>query len=153
MMFYPREIPSGRISRAQVTRLEPDLVVDSGVGGDISCTAEFDRVGMRIHAAVTWQCTAELQCSRCAEHFQLPIAGSFETMAAPAGVADETDEFVFVDEAFEVDLRPALYDDIMTTLPLMPLCGEDCQGPLGTAEATVQQSDPRWDALSQLKRT
>ena len=58
-----------------------------------------------------------------------------------------------------VDLRPMLEEQVVLSLPLAPLCSDDCAGPAPEAfPATVEPDeepepagDPRWAALDALK--
>ena len=61
-----------------------------------------------------------------------------------------------------LDLRPMLQEQILLTLPLTPLCSDNCQGPIPEeypARSESQQEgnhnldppiDPRWEALGSL---
>jgi uncharacterized protein len=100
-------------------------------------------------------------CRRCLE----PVTGSEQT---------------FVDEIFQVGAEPGgdlipfdgetvvldqvIHDTAMASLPLSPLCGDDCQGPdpdrylPGVGERPIDPDapnepagDPRWAALGDLK--
>jgi uncharacterized protein len=66
-----------------------------------------------------------------------------------------------------IDLGPVLHDAVLLTLPLVPLCADDCAGPdperfptrvEGPADddgddevAAAPPADPRWAALDDLK--
>jgi uncharacterized protein len=54
-----------------------------------------------------------------------------------------------------VDISSAVYDEIMTALPLKPLCSEDCRGVEfggdGGGSGKGDAVDPRWEALRRLK--
>jgi len=150
MMFYPREIPQGSSHRTAAVRLEPEEAADSGVAGDIVCSGNFDRLGGRIRVTLSWRGEATLACARCGGEFAQTFEGTFETLVVPLAVTDEGAEFSYADEAQEVDLRPSVYDDIMITLPLSPLCSDSCTGP-ADAPGYLVESDSRWDALKKLK--
>ena len=70
---------------------------------------------------------------------------------------EEGETFALTDD--RVDLAPMLSELITLTLPLAPLCGDDCQGPAPEEfPTTVEQDeppeepprDPRWGALDAL---
>lgn len=78
--------------------------------------------------------------------------------------APENSELMSLD-GDQVDLVPIVRDAVLLSLPLAPLCGEDCAGPdpVRFPAITVEESerlkaeeaeaalDPRWAALDQLK--
>ncbi|MCU0609227.1 MAG: DUF177 domain-containing protein [Chitinispirillaceae bacterium] len=71
--------------------------------------------------------------------------------------ADEDDAvFYYSCRNPQVDLGSAIYDEIMISLPMKPLCKETCEGiQIGAAGVSVTGSseaiDPRWEALKKLK--
>ena len=81
-----------------------------------------------------------LSCSRCLKPFEMPLSARFAltyTQQMPESTETEDEEGLELsaDEmrmiAFqgdEVDLREAIQDQIVMTLPLQPLCREDCKG-------------------------
>ena len=73
----------------------------------------------------------------------------------PAG-DEEAADFFFDTGHRSVDLSPVIYDEVLTSLPLKPLCNESCKGII-TAEGAEkeldgQTYDPRWEALLKLKK-
>jgi uncharacterized protein len=80
-------------------------------------------------------------------------------------VNDEGADFYFDTRNDQVDLSPAIYDEIMTNLPLKPLCRTDCKGiPVegvvfeyddevtNSKKKVADEIDPRWEALKRLKK-
>jgi len=66
---------------------------------------------------------------------------------------DETADFFFDARHRELDLSPAIYEEIMTALPLKPLCRESCKGiDLGAGRREEEPVDPRWEALKKLRK-
>jgi uncharacterized protein len=111
--------------------------------------------------------TVEGECGRCLE----PVADEIEVdlrelytypeRAAEAGLDPEDDELgELIDD--HVDLEPVLRDALVLSLPLSPLCDDDCAGlcvDCGARLADVgaghthERSDPRWAALTSLRAT
>ncbi len=93
-------------------------------------------------------------CRRCLE----PTGGVARTEVAEVfndGPGDEETRQVDRDS---IDLGPALHDAAILTLPLAPLCRDECSGPdpesfpVSTGEQpTDPPADPRWAALSELR--
>jgi uncharacterized metal-binding protein YceD (DUF177 family) len=63
-------------------------------------------------------------------------------------------DFYYDDAHPEVDISPALFDEVMTALPMKPLCAENCPGIQRGQETEGDQEgiDPRWQALTKLRR-
>jgi len=101
------------------------------------------------------------ECRRCLD----PVAGSleidlrevFSRSAASTGGDDE----VWPLDGEEIDLSEVVADAVLLALPLAPLCGPDCRGPVpeqlpvsveGEADdADPTPVDPRWAALDELR--
>jgi uncharacterized protein len=105
-------------------------------------------------------------CGRCLEPFPLDVTQEFSLVLVPAtpltgeielAPGDLTQSFY---EGPQIDLTPLMYEQIMLALPTRPLCGEECRGlcprcgsnrNTGQCACVVEESDPRWSALRNLK--
>jgi uncharacterized protein len=103
----------------------------------------------------------EGDCRRCLEitggELDVDIAELFQVDAPP-------DSELIRFDGDQIDLVPIVRDAVLLSLPLVPLCREDCAGPdpdrypaqtvddfeQARAEQTANQADPRWAALEQL---
>ena len=110
----------------------------------------------------------ELPCSRCLEPFTLPVNQSFDlrfhpqseaTTEVDAEVANEDLETSFYRDE-QIDLNELLREQFYLTLPMKPLCREDCKGlcpqcgtnlNTGTCDCGPGWEDPRLAALKQIK--
>ena len=107
----------------------------------------------------------EIECSRCLDIFDYEIKADlqFVVQILDSPVEAENDS----DEDFEViaksenllDISQRVRDAMVLTLPLKPLCSEECQGLCsmcganlndGECDCTPDKSDERWDALKNL---
>lgn len=94
-------------------------------------------------------------CRRCLDEARGTVEVEIQEIFERHPVEGETYELP--DD--HVDLRPMLEEQVVLTLPLAPLCGEDCAGPAPEAFPTTVESDeapeptgdPRWAALDALK--
>jgi uncharacterized protein len=112
----------------------------------------------------------ELTCSRCLEPFRLPVSAPFDLRYLPAAAAtsEEPDREV-EDEDLEtsyyendaIDLNELLREQFYLSLPMKPLCREDCRGlcaQCGTnqntssCQCTPVWEDPRLAALKALRK-
>lgn len=127
----------------------------------VSCTAEIDRMSTAIFVQLHFEGVFTLSCARCLEEYSQSVTGDcrviLEERSGVSGAAreDDTADFYFNDDAMLVDISPYIFDEIMTSIPLMPLCGTECRG-VERAESKAEQVqetyDPRWDALKKLKK-
>jgi uncharacterized metal-binding protein YceD (DUF177 family) len=82
-----------------------------------------------------------------------------------ASLEDDGTDFFFDVNHEVVDISSAVYDEIMTALPLKPLCSQDCRGIEFSGGGVSFESvtsvdggdnekpvDPRWEALKKLKK-
>jgi uncharacterized protein len=126
------------------------------------CRAELDRAGGEIAISLRFDGEFEVECARCLAPVCAPVSGDLRIilkewrgkgeMSAPASGDDGVD-FFFDAVHNLVDIGPAIYDEVMTALPMRPLCSEDCAG-IGVGlkpEAGERGIDPRWTGLMKLK--
>ena len=99
-------------------------------------------------------------CRRCLDdvtgHTDVPL----REIAQRAPIDDE----IYPIDADLLDLRPMVEELVLASMPLAPLCAEDCSGPdperfptttedeeAAAAAAEEPPPDPRWAALSELR--
>jgi uncharacterized metal-binding protein YceD (DUF177 family) len=131
-------------------------------GEKVKCEATIDRTNEMLYVQVCFEAGFEQQCARCCESFMYPVSGSLslvlQEMEGREGPAEEdaVADFYFNTGHPSVDISSAIYDEVMTTLPLKPLCSESCKGfavPEVAPKQTDEQAfDPRWAALLKLKK-
>jgi uncharacterized protein len=129
----------------------------------VRITCDIDRQGQQIFVRLSFSGEVILECARCLEPFRSSIngntaitllhrsKGSTEALDSEDGGTD----FYFSDDNEDVDISPALFDEIMTEIPLKPLCSEGCKGvqasPQDAQAGRSEAVDSRWDALRKLK--
>jgi uncharacterized protein len=111
----------------------------------------------------------ELPCSRCLDPFRWPVDAAFDLRYVPRsenkGEGEREVEEDDVSTAFyendTIDLRQLMREQIYLSLPMKPLCREDCQGLCavcgtnlnrGTCNCRRDWEDPRLAVLKALKR-
>ena len=116
------------------------------------------------------QTTLELNCGRCLEPFMLPVDADFDLRYHPqgqntgTGEAEQEIEDDDLTTAFyendEIDLGHLMREQFNLSLPMKPLCREDCRGlcPVcginlnkGSCDCKRDWEDPRLAALRNLK--
>jgi uncharacterized protein len=110
--------------------------------------------------------TAEGQCARCLEWFDVDFAAPFSFVYVPRAVGDAAQDSLGaeIDVGFydgnEVDLSPMLRERVLLSLPTLPICGEGCRGlcancganlNLGPCDCPAERGDPRLAVLRGLR--
>jgi uncharacterized protein len=87
--------------------------------------------------AGTARTTLELNCSRCLDGFQVPVAAEFDLRYLPAAEAPTAgDELEVADEDIntayyrdgQIDLAELVHEQLYLALPMKPLCKDECLG-------------------------
>jgi uncharacterized protein len=114
------------------------------------------------------QTVLELPCSRCLEPFRWSVDEPFELTYEPRRVMAESADRQIADEDFsaafydndEIDLEQLVRERFEMSLPMKPLCADDCKGlcPVcgtnlnrGSCDCKKTWEDPRLAALERLK--
>jgi DUF177 domain-containing protein len=90
----------------------------------------------RFHLVGRVQTTLELLCSRCLEPFRWPVDAEFDLRYHPqsANTGDGEREVADADlgtafyEHDEIDLGQLMQEQFYLSLPMKPLCADDCKG-------------------------
>ena len=105
----------------------------------------------------------ETECSRCLSEAQAAVSEELQIIFAEPGAAGEDDPDVYPvdDRAKEIDLRAAVREQWLLTVPSFALCREDCKGlcpscgtdlNLGSCNCATVTKDPRWTAMEQIRQ-
>ena len=143
-----------------------DVIGDDG-GRKVDGEVRLLRTHRGILVKGELQTKVELTCSRCLRLFHFPVRINFEeeyipTVDVVSGIPlpspEELSSFI-IDEHHVIDLTEAIRQYALLTLPMKPLCREDCAGlyqesghnlSQGTCDCPSQAIDPRWSEPSKL---
>ena len=133
----------------------------------LEARASKDKAKVRIVGQATT--TLELTCSRCLEGYPMPLDAKFDLMFLPAveapgaesetEIAEEDINTAFYRDGV-IDLGELLHEQFYLTLPMKPLCREDCKGlcPVCGNDLNVEACssedaviDVRWAGLASLR--
>ncbi len=115
------------------------------------------------------QAHLEFSCARCLEPVGHTVDKSFDLIYRPLGVDRRADEVAICEAETEIGyyqgegllLEDALREQVLLATPVRALCREDCKGlcpqcgqNLNTGQCHCEPhiSDPRWDALNEIKK-
>ncbi len=134
-------------------------------GSEVELDAVAEASGADIVLTGTLAFAWEGECRRCLQS----VAGRVEAEVREIFQAVPVEGETWPVEGDAVDLAPVLREAILLTLPLVPLCSEDCPGPdperfptwveedgdvasgHEDVEAEAPRADPRWSALDDLR--
>ncbi|MBN2188218.1 MAG: DUF177 domain-containing protein [Chitinispirillaceae bacterium] len=159
MVLDVRTIPPGRSAVKQETGLEAYGADLPPLSGKILCEAEIDRMGQFLYVNLRYKGKLSLECSRCVGVFAYPFSGELRLVVKEQpgrhgpSQDDETVDFYCDSRHPEVDVGSAIYEEIMTSLPIKPLCSEECGGiEVPNAGGATKEIDPRWEALKRIRK-
>ncbi len=133
--------------------LGSDLVSERVTG-----TVRLTRLATEIMAKIRVSGEVELECQRCLAQYAQPFEAAFsEQFRSTVDVrtghdveAPEDDERFTIDENHELDFGEPLRQEILVSLPMRPVCGDDCPGPPRFADDETDSGDERFAALKHL---
>jgi DUF177 domain-containing protein len=106
----------------------------------VSVTGRVRRMADLIEVEGTVQAQATMPCSRCLEPVAIPLTSRFAVTFSkdtPVVADEDTDQEVELSaeemglipfSGDEIDLRDAIQEQVIMSLPLQPLCRSDCRG-------------------------
>jgi uncharacterized protein len=167
MIIDIRTVAQGHTTLSRTTRLESVKTEMPPLNGDIQCWADIDRIGDTFYCHVMVECVVRLECSRCLTAFDCPVSGELSVVIKESPdrrnpTVSDTDsvDFYYTTQDTEVDIGSAIFDEIMTAVPLKPLCSIDCKG-IAVDDPDIliddmsaekkEEIDPRWATLLKLK--
>jgi uncharacterized protein len=134
-------------------------VIAIPAGSEIDVDVRLEAVAEGVLVSGTAAGTALGQCSRCLANVTEPVVARIrELFAYPDSTTAATTEDDEVPRLWDdlIDLEPLVRDEIVLSLPLVPLCRPDCRGLCpGCGERlddlepdhSHEMMDPRWAAL------
>lgn len=98
----------------------------------LGCLIVLDRTGNRINLHLEIKTSVELECAQCGDIASREIHSSADFTFLPAAEQDETRDDSFASDLEfyidTIDLKHIVKDTLMLSLPIAPLCRDDCRG-------------------------
>ena len=160
--------PSGTVRRHDLSEdikaIDDDLRIQHLLTGNLKMIRTTDGVLV----TGTLKTSLELECSRCLEPVSMPIELEIEEEFRPTvdihtgatlPLADDDDKATRIDEHHILNLTEVVRQAIFLTLPMHPLCQEDCAGLCiqcgqdlnkGKCDCITEAVDPRLEILKQV---
>ncbi|HYH05808.1 MAG TPA: DUF177 domain-containing protein [Thermoanaerobaculia bacterium] len=155
------EVPATELGRHEVASMGPVVVEANARQGDME--EEYVAEGQ-----VSF--TADMSCSRCAEPYPFANTSPFHVRFRPRPEASAENEEVEITDSEELDvefysersipLRDFALEQVQLSIPMKPLCDENCLGlcPTCGANRTREKcscgesiTDERWGALKDIR--
>ncbi|HEX16499.1 MAG TPA: DUF177 domain-containing protein [Deltaproteobacteria bacterium] len=116
----------------------------------------------------SFRCSVFIYCARCLKEFEMPISEEFEGLYLTLKEAPREDEVELSPDDMEigflreeaVEVEEILKERIWLSIPMKPLCKEDCKGLCptcgkdlneGECDCPKEAIDPRFAVLKDLK--
>ena len=156
---------------------EPELLLSAPINEDdyelvarnIRGHVKFTRLNGRLRAEGAVQAEVTMRCSRCLTEFTAPVSAPIEELflqthdvisGLPVQRDDEAeDDVLTIDRNHIVNLAEPIRQTLLVSLPLQPLCREDCAGLCpqcgqnwneGPCDCVTDVVDPRLAVLADL---
>jgi uncharacterized protein len=149
--------PVGNVRQVEI-QLDELWLDEDLLANDVAANLKLTRIetGLLVTGSICGR--SQLVCVRCLEEFEYDYSGPVEAQyrplidivsGLPSGPAED-DETFEIDEGHQLDLAELLRQVSILTMPIRPVCGEDCPGfesEFGEATSSV---DDRLAVLQQL---
>jgi uncharacterized protein len=159
MVLYINKIPEGRSVLCQNVEIEEERAEFIPPVKSLNCRAEIERIQTLISVHLFYQGAIILECSRCLREFVFSMHNSLyitlkkdNTHNSKPSAQEEEYDFFFNDTTEEIDIRSPIFDDILLSVPMKPLCFNDCPGIVILPNTAFEMQkntdvDPRWNGL------
>jgi uncharacterized protein len=127
----------GAVREFDFTERFPDPNRELHLRGPIEGHARLMRTSEGILAHADYHASVSLECARCLEEATAEVEGALDEeflpgtdirTGVPVDVPATTDDQSYINEHHEIDLNEILRQNILTNLPLQPLCDAACPG-------------------------
>ncbi len=158
-----RELAQGPVdTRGELGQADPMLDgLDVALAGPVVVTGRLQATGEgRFYWHGTLRTVVTGECRRCLAPVTADVTADAHALFTQDPEAQEDpDSYPLTPDATDIDLTPAVREEVLLAVPRFLLCREDCRGlcprcgqdlnagPCGCAPA----ADPRWQALESLK--
>lgn len=133
----------------------------------VQCGLHLGRSGRGVLISGSFTSDVALFCSRCLERFHFQVEDRFDLYCETGAEGTPDEEHELTDDELDVtyleggriDTDHLLRENILLSLPVQPLCREDCRGLCprcgvnlnqGACNCTEDRVDPRLQALRKL---
>jgi uncharacterized protein len=135
--------------------------LDAGLtANDVVANIRLTRIETGILAEGDISGSVELECVRCLDRYMQAFRGEIEgeyrpsidvRTGYPLALPEDSDIFV-IDNNHELDLNELFRQVAVVSLPMRPLCREDCPGILAEVEDEAESSDDTDERLAVLSK-
>lgn len=153
MIIDTSTIPEGHFHLEKIWDLSPLREDLPPYRSDISCVIDSTKSNNIIFLTIKFSGFFELECSRCLEKYNHFVTGELSVTLKESSnptiqpLTEEENVLFFNSEHSKVDLSSLLYEEIILSLPIKPLCKEECEGIKYQKNKVEEYSDPRWEKL------
>jgi uncharacterized protein len=156
-------------AKKRFSYVRPVELREIGQKPEVSVDVELTNARSRIMVQGNLDADVELTCSRCAEVFRKKLKVDIYEEFLPEGSEELNEDkdlsltdlnvFTYTDD--EIDLEEIVRQNILSALPMQPICSDDCRGlcgncgqnlNTGACNCKVEQIDRRLMPLQKFKK-
>jgi uncharacterized protein len=144
---------------------DAEIWTDSGISlaEPLTVTGEAQKAALDVLVRGRFSGVLAMECRRCLQPVRVPVEEEFTLLFRPGlkpEEAPDADAYPLPERGRELDLADALREHVLLAVPRFAICEETCRGlcpHCGTnlndssCDCTVEEKDPRWDALRNVK--
>ncbi|MEO0265895.1 MAG: DUF177 domain-containing protein [candidate division WOR-3 bacterium] len=121
----------------RLSELELDIsAFDFHLDGPVDSHIVVNKTGNKVKVTIIADFTVKMTCSRCLEEFTTRFHTEDTYFVQPGKEPEENEEKYLNDEDVftifaptqEIDTLPLVRDSVILSVPMKPLCKEDCKG-------------------------
>ncbi len=149
--LYYQTSKKGVVLLVKISEIDGDLTVKGALEGSVLNVSEesgfvFDgpvsyaltvkKVGDLLRVQGPVSCTLTLICSKCLEGYSFPVKAFLDIELVPNTLMPSSSELELKGEDLdieyydgdEIELDPYVHEEIMLSIPIKPVCRDDCKG-------------------------
>jgi uncharacterized protein len=153
MVIEIGKIPEGERIWDEVLSLDGDLTSFFALNKSIVITLETQRRRSKISCLVKYKTDVACVCSRCLQEFQYEIESTIRFFVVHESETCEDDEdfdfYHYKSGNEKIDFTQTVYNDIVTQIPMKPLCRDNCVGIDLEIEENGNENE-QWNVLKKL---
>ncbi|MDR0305135.1 MAG: DUF177 domain-containing protein [Chitinispirillales bacterium] len=154
MVIDVGKIPEGERIWDFVLSLDSRLVKNFMLNENIPVTLKTERRRSKISCFAKYKTEVTCECSRCLEEFKYEIENEVRFFviheSETCNYDDEFDFYYYKSGNEKIYFAHTIYDDIVTKIPMKPLCKDNCEGITRFVRKNENEKNEQWNVLKKL---
>ncbi len=142
------KIPPKGLKVEKQMQIDQSRLTEGKLEGPVEVKVRVVKKGIRVHMSGTVKTKLTLTCSRCLEEYTRDMESKFQIELVPVETMGDRQEVELEEKDLEVvffqngliDFEQMIIDQINLSIPMKPLCKEDCKGLCPVCGANLNQT-------------